>query len=333
MTERQPVTAFNPNLVHIRALRAVVDHGSLSGAAKELGYTTSAISLQISALEKTLGVSLFERGPRSIAVTAAGSRLYELSSDLLQSVVGIADIMQTYRSGDAGRLRCAAVGSAAAQLLPRAVARIVQTHPSADVSLVVPGVLDDIAQAVRTGSADLGVTYEYSPLPQDEADGVVRTPLLREEMVILGRDYGESGERESIREFADAPWVCGSVGSVQDELLRRVGNTVGFRPHIVHRSDDLDVIRGFVGQGLGIALVPILALGIDRSIRLYRLREVPAFRRVLLIHRCTDDNPLIAHAISAFSSAADDFLTWSRTAFQVSFATPMLRVSTELEEC
>ena len=64
------------SFLHIRALKAVVEHGSFSGAAKELGYTTSAISQQISQLEKTLGVNLFERGPRSVAVTAAGEQMY-----------------------------------------------------------------------------------------------------------------------------------------------------------------------------------------------------------------------------------------------------------------
>ncbi|MBU5900500.1 hypothetical protein JVW24_25605, partial [Vibrio cholerae O1] len=70
-------------------------------------------------------------------------------------------------------------------------------------------------------------------LPEDDAVGLVRIPLLREEMVILGRDSGESGERESIREFAGSPWVCGSVGSVQDELLCRLGDAFGFHPRIV----------------------------------------------------------------------------------------------------
>ncbi|GAA3826477.1 LysR family transcriptional regulator [Brevibacterium ammoniilyticum] len=314
------------NLLHVRVLRAVVDHGSLSGAAKELGYTTSAISQQISALEKALGVSLFERGPRSVTVTAAGTRMCELGADLLGDLASIADTMRAFSVADLGALRCTAVGSAAAQLLPRAVANMVASHPDAAVSLVVPGIDDDIAQSVRTGEADLGVVYDYTGLSQQPLDGLVVTPLLSEEMVVLGQAQGASGMRESIREFADESWVCGSQGSVQDELLTRLGEHAGFVPRIVHRSDDLDVIRGFVGQGLGIALVPILALGIDRTIRLYRLHDVPALRRVHLIHRVTDDNPLLAAALAAFHRAAHDFLTWTLTAFEVTFDDPMLTV-------
>lgn len=321
------------SFLHIRALKAVVEHGSFSGAAKELGYTTSAISQQISQLEKTLGVNLFERGPRSVALTAAGEQMYDLGTGLLSSIAEIADKMSVHSSGKAGRLRVTAVGSAAAQLMPRAVANIAAQNPQAQISVVSPGLHADVGQAVRTGEADIGVVYEYTggQLPQRNA-GLERTPLLSEEMVILGRDQGPSGLRESIRMFRNEPWASGSTGSIQDLVLNSVCQSADFIPEVYHRSDDLDVIRGFVNQGLGIALVPVLALGIDRNIRLYRLNEVAARRQVLLVNRTTDSNPLVDVAIAAFRNAAEDFLDWSLTAFGVTFETPMLNVSPELQQ-
>lgn len=326
----QPLST-NLNVNHVRALRAVVEQGSLSGAAKDLGYTTSAISQQISSLERDLGIKLFERGPRSVKVTAAGERMYKLSAELLENIAGIADVMRGYARAERGTLKLTASGSGAAQLLPRAVAGIGAVHPEANIALVAPGAQDDVVESVRSGIADIGVVYHYSKLPELQFDRLVRTTLLHEEMVIIGREQGPSGEYESIREFAEEAWLCGSRGSTQDQVLNMVADHTGFAPQIHHRSDDLDVIRGLVNQGLGIALVPVLSLGIDRSIRLYRLRHVPAYRSVHLVHRSTDQNPLIASALASFRSAADDYLDWSRTAFEVEFDSPMLQAGNELQ--
>lgn len=326
----QPLpTSVNVN--HVRALRAVVERGSLSGAAKELGYTTSAISQQISSLERDLGASLFERGPRSVRVTAAGEHLYDISAGLLENIASIADVMRGYASAEQGILKLTASGSGAAQLLPRAVAGISSVHPEATIALVAPGAQDDIVESVRSGIADIGIVYHYSELPEPEFDGLDRTTLLSEEMVVIGREQGPSGEYESLSEFAEEVWLCGSRGSTQDQVLNQVAEHAGFAPQIRHRSDDLDVIRGLVNQGLGIALVPVLSLGIDRSIRLYRLRQVPTHRSVHLVYRATDRNPLIASALASFRAAADDYLVWSRTAFEVNFATPMLCAGDELQ--
>ena len=319
------------NLLHVHALRAVVEHGSFSGAAKELGYTTSAISQQISQLEKAFGVNLFERGPRSVTVTAAGNRMYDLGASLLGAVAGIADEMNTHSDGLTGLLRVTAVGSAAAQLMPRAVANLASQNSHAEITVVSPGALADVEQAVRTGASDLGIIYEYSDMPAELASGLDRIPLLSEEMVVLGRDQGPSGTRESISDFCDEVWASGSIGSIQDTVLIKACAGEDFTPRISHRSDDLDVIRGFVNQGLGIALVPVLALGIDRNIRLYRLKDVAARRNVVLVRRSTDLNPLVDSAIRAFGEAASDFLAWTQTAFEVSFDTPMLTVSAEVE--
>src|SRR5699024_3086602 len=107
-------------------------------------------------------------------------------------IAEIADKMSVHSSGKAGRLRVTAVGSAAAQLMPRAVANIAAQNPRAQISVVSPGLHADVGQAVRTGEADIGVVYEYTgQLPQRNAR-LERTPLLSEEMVILGRDQGPS---------------------------------------------------------------------------------------------------------------------------------------------
>lgn len=311
--------------VQLQALLAVMRHGSASAAAKELGYTTSAISQQLMNLEKAMGVQLFERGPRSMQITPAGEEMAGHAADILGEIALAGDRMQAFAEADRGRLRIAAAGSAAAQLLPRAVSRLTATHPGADITMVLPGERMGVRQAVENGTADVGIEYAHDA---DDPTGSVRaTELFREEFVVLGRDQGESGMRADLAEFADCVWIAPEAGSDQDALFVRAARAHGFTPRVRFRSEDVDVTRGLIREGLGVAMLPVMALGIDRRIRLYRLHQVPGHRRVLLLTRPHDRNPLLRAVNEALYEAAEDFLRWSLNAFQVTFDTAMLSLA------
>ncbi|MGO1972354.1 MAG: LysR family transcriptional regulator [Propionibacteriaceae bacterium] len=312
-------------MVQLEALLAVMRHGSASAAAKELGYTTSAISQQLMNLEKTMGVQLFERGPRSMQVTPAGEEMAGHAADILGEIALAGDRMQAFAEAESGRLRIAAAGSAAAQLLPRAVSRLTARHPRADITMVLPGERMGVRQAVENGTADVGI--EYAHAADDPTGSVVAAELFSEEFVVLGRDQGESGMRADLAHFADCVWIAPPAGSDQDALFERAARAYGFTPQVRFRSEDVDVTRGLIREGLGVAMLPVMALGIDRRIRLYRLHEVPGRRRVLLLARPHDRNPLLHSVHAALHEAAEDFLRWSLDAFQITFDTPMLSVS------
>lgn len=305
---------FNP--LHLQTLRAVLQMGSFSGAAKKLGYTTSAVSQQIAALERELGVVLFERRPQHLVTTPAAHQMGEYATELLSRMTEVKQDMSAFAAGSRGRLSIAAFPTAAAQLLPAALARLVRDHPEADIT-VAEGDLGYLTHAVQNADADLALVYEYHLVPHAWPAGLRRRLILDEELVVLiGAEHplGRSTDVD-LGAFHDQRWVGNPSDTPGFENLQRACAAHGFQPRVMFRSSDYDVVRGIVRAGLGVALVPALALGVDRTIKMRRLNGLPLRRRVFLMQRATNPNPLLGPAINACRDAAAQFVDWTATAF------------------
>jgi DNA-binding transcriptional LysR family regulator len=320
------------NLVHLQTLQAVLKTGSLSGAAKELGYTTSAVSQQIAALERALGVKLFERGPRNLWPTAAAVQMGGHAAAVLSRLGEAEEDVRAFADGNRGRLRVAAFGTVSAQLLPRALARLVDRFPGAELTLQDDdGGPDDVAQAVCEGRADLGLVFEYDLVPQTWPGELRVSPVLDEELVVLcgPGQRTEDPHHTDLAALADAIWVANREDSAGYRNLTRLCAQAGFKPEIRFTSNDFDVIRGIVRENLGVAMVPALALGIDRSITMRRMRTRSPRRKVYAVHRSTDPNPLLPAAVGAVHEAARGFLVWTTEALGVRVDPPLASVSPE----
>ncbi|MDI9893670.1 LysR substrate-binding domain-containing protein [Rhodococcus sp. IEGM 1381] len=234
--------------------------------------------------------------------------------------------MQTYALGTKGRLRVGASGTAGAQLVPAALSRLVLSHPGAKITVEDEGLLQhDMTSAVAEGKVDLGVVMEYGLVPRTWAgDNIVRT-ILDEELVVIEGGQGPSppDDRLVLTDATERKWVTNRVGSDGSENFYRVCAAAGFVPQVMFTSNDFDVVRGLVKQGLGLAVVPALALGIDRSIQLHRIGPVPPRRRVHVVYRRADTNPLIGAAVNALDQAADDFVAWTNKAFASRLDSPI----------
>lgn len=320
----------NLNIINLRTLQMVIRSGSHSAAAKKLGYTTSAVSQQIAALEKALGVDLFERGPRSLWPTAAGLAMSEHADVILRQVAEAEDEMRGYASGARGSLRIGASGTAAAQLVPRALSRLAMHFAAADISVEDNGVRQ-VASAVQEGTIDLGILYEYEKVPIQRTEGLAFSTLLDEELVVIrGAHSTQQGtDRVSLNDFSDEIWVANEIGSAGTENFVQVCRESGFEPNIQFHSNDFDVVRGLVKERLGVALVPALALGIDRDIFMYRVALPSPRRRVHVVHRTSDTNPLLPVTLTALRGAAQDFLDWTTEAFGTKVAIPLGTTPTE----
>lgn len=246
----------------MQVLRAVITSGSVSAAASNLGFTPSAISQQLSTLEKEAGTPLLEKAGRGLRPTPAGTLLAEragrISELLNETAAELADI----RAGRTGLLRVRFFTTAGVGLIPPAVAKFRAEHPEVQLDLKQQEValLDDVA----AGEADLAVLVVGEDVPQRRG---IRLVHLADDpyRVALPKSHPQV-DRNSVdmAKLADESWINSAVRSedICATLLRDAYASAGFAPHVVLETDSTYSAQGFVAAGLGISLIPRLGLDV-----------------------------------------------------------------------
>lgn len=170
--------------LHLLTLKAVVRSESFALAARDLGYTASAISQQISSLEKETGLVLFEREAHGIRPTAAAHRLVDLSTHVLAAMDDLDHQVQELATGATGRLRLGSFPTADVRLVPSALSALVETHPRAQIQLE-EAEPEELITALSHGDLDVALVYEYGLSPRQWPAGLTRHHLLREDLLLL----------------------------------------------------------------------------------------------------------------------------------------------------
>ncbi|MDM4761844.1 LysR substrate-binding domain-containing protein [Galbitalea sp. SE-J8] len=243
----------------LRIVRALAATGTLTAAARDLGYSQPALSQHLARAEARLGVPLLERHGRGVRLTEAGALLAR-HAVYVQAALGAAEEeLATLRGLGAGTVRVAAFPTASSTILPRLIATIAARHPGLRVSYV-EAEPPEAVQLVRDGDADLAVTFSY---PGDRADphaasasGLVVDTLFAESLVLATPAGGAA--IDSIEELAAATWIAGCP-RCRGHLLA-VCEAAGFAPAIGFETDNAAAVLSLVGSGLGVALLPRLAL-------------------------------------------------------------------------
>jgi len=248
----------------LRVLKAVVDSGSVTAAASLLSYTPSAVSQQVAALEREAGTPLLERIGRGVRPTAAGALLAERAGELLERLAETEEALAALREGRLGTLRVLVFQTAGAGLMPAVVREFHRTSPGIELDLG-PADPDVSIAAVRQGAVDVAVAAEVDPVPPGIGeDGLLRVPLLTDEYrVLLPRTHPLAGRRRvPLADLAREPWITASScpGTCEAAAVRAC-HAAGFSPIFAHVADDYAAAQGYVEEGLGVALVPQLALG------------------------------------------------------------------------
>ncbi|WP_043844066.1 LysR family transcriptional regulator [Amycolatopsis taiwanensis] len=293
------------NPVHLRTLATVVRTGSFADAARQLGYTGSAVSQQIAALERAVKLPLFERGAHSVRPTPVAAFLAGHARDALAALEQLDDELRALASGWRGRLRLGSFPTASERLLPACLAAYAPAHPAVEVRLD-EGEPEELMPLLGDGELDLAVVFSYDLVPRRWPSGLQATPLLHEELVLLlPRDHRLAGAGTvELAELADETWVATREGTAAVLCVSRLCAAAGFEPRIDYRSNDYAVIRGFVRAGLGIALVPALGYRETESVVAVRLAGSDARRHITALHRATAVNPVVADAVTALRDAA-----------------------------
>jgi len=245
----------------MRVLREVAARGSFSGAAEALSYTQSAVSQQIAALEREAGTVLVERSPRGVRLTDAGTALVGHADAILARLDAAERELEAIAGLRGGRLRVVSLPSAASSLMPLAIAEFRRRHPAVELSLE-PGEPEEALACVKSGECDVVVTVEASFSPMED-EAITKTALLDDPMfVVLPKGHELARKRDlRLEDLSGEAWILGSTNRCPDtSILLRAASAAGFEPRIAFHSDDYTSIQGFIAAGVGVGLIPDLAL-------------------------------------------------------------------------
>lgn len=243
-------------LRHLRYFEAVARHSHVTRAAAELHIAQPALSKQISQLELELGVALFDRVGRNVRLTEAGEALLPHARAVMAQVEAARAEMAERIGLRRGRATVGTPPTVVSQLLPPVLAAFNRRYPGIELRLHEAGV-QTLLDLLETGLTDVAVVT----LPVEDEHLAVM-PLFSEEMVIaVWRDH-PLANRDSVRldEFEGAPWVLSPENYELREATLKACQVAGFTPRVVLDGGETDTLMRFVAAGIGVALVPRLAV-------------------------------------------------------------------------
>lgn len=265
---------------HLRVLRAVAATGSFSAAARELGCTQPAVSQQMKALESSAGTPLIVRTGREMRLTQAGEVLVRHATGILAGLVAAEEEIAAIAGLRAGRVRLVSFPSGSSTLVPTALAALRAAHPGTRVSLV-EAEPPASAELLRGGDCDVALAFRYGGSAAEWDDLVVR-PLLVDRLVGLvpeGHRLADA-EQAAMGELAEEPWIAGCP-RCRTQLVDACEKS-GFTPRIDFATDDYPAVIGLVAAGLGVAMLPELALESVRPKGVRTLRVEPPVHREIV---------------------------------------------------
>ncbi|MEU1625070.1 LysR family transcriptional regulator [Streptomyces sp. NPDC020096] len=283
---------------HLTTFREVVRAGSYSAAARALGYTQPAVTQQMKALERAIGIPLFTRAGRGLKLTEAGQALSRHAEVILDDLATAHQQLDALARLRCGRVRVCAFPSANATVVPEAIAGLLADHPGIRVELLEDEPPASV-QRVTRGECDIALAFNYPGLRAQTSPEVVEIPLMEDLLTVVLPGGHPLARRHSVRlrDLSGERWIAGCPRCRANFL--HVCAEQGFTPDIVFTTDDNLAVQSLVAVGAGIALMPALVLSflchdkvtgravvphIRRKVSAYVLREhlrVPATKVVL----------------------------------------------------
>ncbi len=290
----------------LRLLRELHRLGTIAAVAQAFSYTPSAVSQQLSTLEREAGVPLVRHAGRRVELTPAGADLAARAESVLALLEEASAALAATRSELAGELRIGAFPTAVRTLLPSALVALGAAHPRLEL-LVTELDPAQVPDALRAGALDLALVHEYDYVPAEPDPALATEPLLIETIFLASAaDRPASGD-DALRQCAVLPWIAASPGTLCYLMAVRLCQAAGFTPRIRHHADDFATVLALVAAGQGVALVPELALPADPAGVV--LTALAARRRTLIACRAgSAGHPAIAAGAAALRTAAGQYL-------------------------
>jgi len=272
-------------------LREVVSSGSFSAAAEALHLSQSAVSQQIAALEREVGMPLLERTSGGPKLTPAGKALMDHGDAVITRLEEAERELAQIAGLEGGRLRLACFPSASATLMTRALAVFRQRFPSVELEFSEEEP-EESFPGLKRGDFDLVVVFDYPNFPL-EFDRDTDAEMVYEEPMWVALPPGHplaAAKSVRIEDLADEDWLCGALPSSCRYQVLQLGRDAGFEPRIAFHSEDYNVIKGFVAAGLGVTVLPELAAD-HPEVELRDVRGAKPTRRIWAVTRESEARP------------------------------------------
>jgi DNA-binding transcriptional LysR family regulator len=293
-------------MLDVRRLRLLCDLsrlGTIAAVAQAHTYTPSAVSQQLSALEREAGVPLLERAGRRVTFTAAGQVLVQHAEAVLAALEHASAALAAVSTGLSGPLRIGAFPTAVRTLLPAALVTLGEQHPGLELMVTE---LDPVAvpAALRERRLDVALLHDYDIVPVKPDAGLDSTPLLDETVFLAVPDAENAASLGDVR---DAAWIMANPGTLCHTVTLHVCRAAGFTPRTRHQADDFSTVLALVAAGQGVSLVPQLAAAQPPAG--VRLIPLPTRRRTRIACRHgAASHPAVAAFVSAIRVSTSDFL-------------------------
>lgn len=287
-------------LQQLRMLREVASHGTIAAAAESMGYTPSAVSQQLSALERALDHAVLRRVGRNVQLTDAGRVLVRHAIELLDGVEAARVAVEQSSTEVCGELLLTVYESVAATLLPAALSLLAERYP--DLHVRTRQMDPDVAiDALTRGDADLAFAIHYPHAPEAVRDDVVRTAVVSDRFrLAVPVDDPIRGPSVELSSLAGRKTIASPTHASCGRCVMVACRAAGFEPDVVHELDDYPTALRLVAGGHGISMIPDLGLeDVPAGVRIVDIEPSVTRTIQLASRRSSADRPAIAAVIDA----------------------------------
>jgi molybdate transport repressor ModE-like protein len=291
-------------LRRLRILREVAHHGGVNAAAREMHYSPSAVSQQMTALERDIGAQVLERRGRRVVLTEVGRVLLHHAEILLAAERDAQSAVEQVRDTLPVELIVGVFSTVAAGLIPQVVADLARRQPEIRVRTreIDP---DDAGIQLRHGHLDLAFVIDYPEATEPWAPGIAVVPVMGDRLQLAALEGQFPSSKVRLSDLADHDWVISGPTTYYGRAIRAACREAGFEIRVIHEVDEQATALVMVANGLGVTLVSDLGRTFlpDSGVAVHDLTR-PLRRQILLAHRERDRSPAVQTFLETTSHLA-----------------------------
>lgn len=288
----------------LQLLREMARRGSISGAAAAMSVSPSAVSQQLAVLEREAEIELLEKAGRGVRLTLAGEVLLRYAEKVVDALDEAESELAAMRNEVSGILRVAAFPTAASALMPPVISSLGRMHPALRVTLKDLEAPESLS-ALEMDEIDIAIVDQYDESARISGKGVVTKVILKDPLyVALPPNSRYLGKEVEFSDLRDEPWIMDAEGSSLFRVTVALCHAASFDPQVRSHCKDYGVIISLVEAGLGVAVLPGLALR-SRQTRLIIRPIKPALSRTVLaaVRARKESAPAIASMLQALAES------------------------------